>query len=643
MPSTLKAILRPYFVQRPALQRWTIFPTIYRALLPVVHTLFEFASEMLERIRPHFDEGGLLAQLNTHLFRGKKVSLRAEFDNLVVFVQKVHSFALRAVFCVCLSPEQPLSESGLYGDLDALLSTVILQRPVSFWLTSSVHELLDHVLEVMQVLPTVPVDMNPRVRGYVRRGVQHFVECDTLDAFLMRLRGTDWILRMVGQDRVLTALLGRLEAGMALWPKREILYHALRSVVVIPSEVVSLIQTELRAQRALDSIEHRLSLYGYTGLEHIANARMELDKELQKRYSNTIKHRASSKRHPKQTKSRIASRRRQQVSCRNSAPRGKPRHCTQHAGANRTTKRRRGGDDGAPQQVPLSLRSSHYSALRELQQAGERTASLLQGLSTSSANVAGAHTALQQKRRMGEVYESANTSKSNGKGNDNSPSLVSRIFGGLRGSRKRQRETTQAEEQTYQRALQKHELAQQSAREAAALCSSQQPSSRQLSLLDFSVQQMVTALLTPFHISHSEWGSQEGYISLVYHLQMLGVLPPVMNLPHDRHMSSDRACKHVKDLPEFGLVDRRRSCLAASQTVREMIRAVYYTLVKQLDLERHATIDNSVFGNQRDVQEEIEELHMHINWLRNTYIRGKTKGTTRASATTSTSKKSKDT
>ena len=73
-------------------------------------------------------------------------------------------------------------------------------------------------------------------------------------------------------------------------------------------------------------------------------------------------------------------------------------------------------------------------------------------------------------------------------------------------------------------------------------------STNPVTLLDYSLLQLIFAMLSPFHIYHDEWTGKPGFVAIIHHLNMLNVLPILArHIPESHH--DHRYERHVRGIP----------------------------------------------------------------------------------------------
>lgn len=609
--TTIEAILRPYTARRPALQRWSMLPALYGAILPVVRVGFDLVLKAVSDMRSQIPNKSL-EELSHILFRGK-VSLSAELDQLERVLGEARALALRAVYVMCMSPEAPQSQNGLFADINALLHMKLLQRPLSFWFVAPLGRVVDHLIQLLHVLPTTPTDMNPRVRKYCRDGLVLFAECQTLTALLKRLRGTDWILKLVLRNSVLSGVLRSVGFGTALWREREVVYELARSVLVIPPELMVMIAQERQAQQTVDRLERQLAQLGDAGLERIAAARRELEATKPDHATRIRPNRSGSSR-------AVSESRRRTSSTRSPSQRTRRQSAIRHRSVSRAKRARRGGT----RHLPLRLVEEHRFALQKLLTLATQNASLVQEMAAATASEAIALSVSPQRETA-----------------DTDPSLHTSLFRRLAqkwGLRKRADFVTNKTSPHTAGAHGDGKRTLKSIRDNTRLTGRSHPA---VSLLDFSVQQILAAMLSPFHIAHAEYHNNPEFVALTYHLQTLGILPHFAQCSSDMQTGPTSACDHIKDLhgasrvaklpglhtirnlPVLDRRERERFCRRAGQRIHGIAAGVYYSLVWIVGVEKHLSPTGLGFETRVEVEREIENLRAYARWLEDVWLKQK--------------------
>ena len=507
----MHALTRHLTMRRPQLRRLSAFAPLHKPFREFVdlhyHTVRAMLHGLLHKHTP------LLQEVSKYF----KMALVPEVRALLDVLDACYDAMTDAVYDALLSGDP--HQTAAMRHVNQLLQQSFLGRSVHHWLHVPLLALVDHCIDQLVPAPDV-LAMNPRIRRYIKAAVRLVPTCTTVDELLQRIGDTDWLLSSVVQptDRIRKMLADA-------WHKRDVYYEALRSVLVIPHELVTCVHVEVAAQQRVDTCADAI---------HVLRARQARAA----RNNSTRKANGGDKRR--------SSRRKSSKSSTNSKP---------------TT---------PAYQPPTPLQAHERQKLHQLQLDHKRALHDLHRAEDTSATLVKWYRASARVARARTKQSVANTHQ---------PSMLKGLWHKLR---KTTPKPTAAQIQAANKvsaAAKKHaeRTPQHTAFTSTTTRDPQHAKTTPPStLLDFSPMHIVCAALSPVHVYHREFSGTLPFAALTYHLQTLDALVPIAYVP--KTPDDERYCRHVKDVPAFGLTDRQQACMRRSRSVRNKYCSVVYTL-----------------------------------------------------------------
>ena len=509
----MHALTRHLTMRRPQLRRLSVFAPLHKPFREFVDQHYHTVRAMLHGLL--HEHAPLLQEVGSKYF---KMALVTEVRTLLDVLDACYDAMTDAVYDALLSGDP--QQTAAMRHVHQLLQQSFMGRSVHHWLHVPLLTLVDHCIDQLVPAPDV-LGMNPRIRRYIKAAVRLVPACGTVDELLQRIGDTDWLLSSVAQptDRIRKKLANA-------WHKRDVYYEALRSVLVIPHELVTCVRVEVAAQQRVDTCADAI---------HLLRARQaRATRNSSTRKANGGKRHNSSIRRSRKASSKAS---RKATTLAYQPPTPLQAH---------------------ERQKLHQLQLDHKRALHDLHRAEDTSATLVKWY-RASARVARART----------EQSAANTYQ---------PSMLKRLWHKLR---KTTPKPTAAQIQAADKvnaAKKKHaeRTPQHAAFTSTARDTQHAKTTPPSMLLDFSPVHIVCAALSPLHVYHREFSGTLPFAALTYHLQTLDALVPVAYVP--KTPDDDRYCRHVKDVPAFGLTDRQQACMRRSRSVRNKYCSVVYTL-----------------------------------------------------------------
>lgn len=95
---------------------------------------------------------------------------------------------------------------------------------------------------------------------------------------------------------------------------------------------------------------------------------------------------------------------------------------------------------------------------------------------------------------------------------------------------------------------------------------------KQVSLFQFSLLEIVFALISPFHVYHREWNGRPEFVALTHHLHMLNLLPPLaIHIPVSP--TDFRYVRHIRGIPftDIDTKTNQQMCMREGNAYREAV------------------------------------------------------------------------
>ena len=103
-------------------------------------------------------------------------------------------------------------------------------------------------------------------------------------------------------------------------------------------------------------------------------------------------------------------------------------------------------------------------------------------------------------------------------------------------------------------------------------------SPKNIFILDYHPLDIALALASPYHIYHTKRSQSGRLLALTHHLHSLGALGPFVHVMKDE--TDNTFCRHLKDVPAFGLTGSQKQCIATSEKERDKFCNLLYTITK---------------------------------------------------------------
>ena len=521
--------------RRPPLARWSAFEPLYTPLYEFLETHYQTIRPTLQRWCT--DPSSLQTLRNGNDLCVPGTALQHELPKVLALLDTAYEGVQQwAMTSLGPAPTQHADRHQHHRLRDSFWNTLVFGQTVRHWMEQPLLHSLDHCIDHLQPAPTSPIDLNPRLRAYVKQGIRKMATCETFREWLARMGDSDWLVKMVVQTK-----LNKM-SNSEIWSKREVYYEAIRSLLVVPHALVQTVRAEVRAQREVDEAETALVKSDPRERKRLAYDRMPVRHRPHRPHRNSSRHRRnpSSSRHA----ARVA---------------------------------------------------AYQRARRALQRAEHNTERWI---------------GWWRKRAQEAQKAAEGTASPSGTSSTSSSSWWSRI------TRRFTRTTNTTVTRSHSSLPTKHHH------------SSTPTKHPPFYLLSVTPFHLLYAALSPLHLYHHQWSTHPLFPVIVYHLQTIDALVPVVYVP--QHPDDDRYCRHIKDVPVFGYTRRARACQARSRALRDVYCAVSYTMRNEAVMPRQTMMRMKGCERCADVEACIERDRVNFKGLRRTCRRSH-QGTSRTS------------
>ena len=243
--TVLDDFIRNIVIRRPALQRWSVASGMLPALhdfMQMHHTKYkQWCNSELPKIREH------LRAINKHF----RTPLEKELDAVLGVIDKMFLVVGDYLYDIVVSGKPAVQWVLSDERVIQVLNTPLFGKAIDYWMRVPFMHLVEHIVDQTVLIQTHKKISNSFIHHRIKLVLKSFASSSSADELVKLLQEADVKTALFPVQKILNRV------ASDSWLKRDIYYEALRSLIVIPHELVLCVHNELQAQKNFDR-EQRL-------------------------------------------------------------------------------------------------------------------------------------------------------------------------------------------------------------------------------------------------------------------------------------------------------------------------------------------------------------------------------------------------
>lgn len=243
--TVLDDFVRHVVIRRPALQRWSVAS----GMLPALHAFMQLHHDKYKQWC-RIELPKLRDQLQA-IHKYFRTPLDKELDAVLGVIDKMFMVVGDYLYDIVVGGKPAVQ--WLLNDerVVQVLNIPLFGKAIDYWLRVPVMHLVEHIVDQTVLIHTQKNISNSFIHHRIKLVLKSFASSSSADELVKLLQEADVKTALFPVQKILNRF------ASDSWLKRDIYYEALRSLIVIPHELVLCVHNELQVQKTFDR-EQRL-------------------------------------------------------------------------------------------------------------------------------------------------------------------------------------------------------------------------------------------------------------------------------------------------------------------------------------------------------------------------------------------------